>query len=156
MSMVRPDILFLCSAALRRIFLSLGMSILPLSSLRVILLRLLGVKIGRGCYVGFNIYVDTNFPSMIAIGDNVTISHGCYFVTHTMSPVTSPLSRIYQDVKPVVIQDGAWIGMNSLLLPGSFVHSNSMVGAGSVVTGYLPPNHLCVGNPCRAIRKLDL
>ena len=149
------DITFLAMAASRRLLLSVGMSILPFSSLRVMLLKSVGVKIGKGCYIGFNVYIDTNFPFLVSIGDNVTISHGCCFVTHTISPVDSPLSKLYSHLKPVTIHDGAWIGMNSMLLPGSSVGSNSMIGAGSIVTASMPSSHMCAGNPCQAIKELN-
>ena len=87
--------MFLIKAAFRRYFQIIGMSILPLSVMRVWILRLIGVKIGHGCYVGFNVEVDTNYPELLAKGDNVTISHRVSFITHTATLANSKLSSVY-------------------------------------------------------------
>jgi len=152
----RIGVWFLVTAALRRYSLMLGMNFLPLSSLRVCLLRLSGVRIGKGCYIGFNVMVDTNYPDLISIGNNVTISHNCTIITHTQTPVVSRLAAIYSQKKPVHIGNGSWIGMHSVLLPGATVEEDCFIGAGSVVTAQMPPKYLCAGNPCKPIKKLPL
>lgn len=147
---------FLVAAALRRYSFMLGMNFLPLSILRIYLLRLSGVRIGQGCYIGFNVMIDTNYPDLISIGNNVTISHNCTIITHTQTPATSRLAKIYSQKKSVRIGNGSWIGMNSVLLPGATVEEDCFIGAGSVVTTQMPPKYLCAGNPCKPIKKLPL
>lgn len=147
---------FVLSAAIRRYVLLVGMNLLPLSSLRVLLLRISGVRIGQGCYIGFNVFVDTNFPDLISIGNNVTVSHNCSLITHTISPVQSQLAMLYQQRRPVLIDSGSWIGMNTLLLPGAKVGSDCFIGAGSVVAGQMPSKYMCAGNPCKPIKRLTL
>jgi len=39
------------------------------------------------------------------------------------------------------------------VLPGVTIGDNAIIGAGSVVTKYVPPNTLSVGNPCKVIRN---
>jgi len=146
----------LAIAAVRRYALMLGMLLLPFSTLRVLLLRLCGVTIGEGCYVGFNVVCDTNFPSLIRIGRDVTISHDVVIYTHTATPAASRLGRRYHVVKPVTIGDGAWIAANTLILPGVEIGQNCMIGAGSVVTRSTDPDSLYAGNPARKIKSLDL
>lgn len=109
----------LLQAAFRRYCMMVGMSLLPLSFLRVWVLRLCGVKMGKGCYIGFNVICDTNFPSLIEIGNNVTISHNTLIYSHTATPAASYLSNIYNDIKKVKIGDGAWIGAGCTILPGA-------------------------------------
>jgi len=142
---------FLAAAAVRRYILLIGMNILPLSIMRVWLLRLCGVTIGADCYVGFGVMVDTNYPNLIKIGNHVTISHGCTFVTHTQSPVScSALKKTINDVCEIVIYDGAWLGLNVILLPGAIVRTNCLIGAGSVVPALeTKANSLYAGNPAR-------
>jgi acetyltransferase-like isoleucine patch superfamily enzyme len=149
---------FLLKAALRRyliiIFFRLGLA--PTSFMRVIVLRMIGAKVGRGCYVGFDISLDTNYPELISIGDNVTISHSCTMLSHTASPVTSKLSAYYSSVDPIVISNGAWIGANVILLPGTEVGADTFVAAGSVVHGKLDPASLYAGNPAILKKRLAL
>lgn len=56
--------------------------------------------------------------------------------------------------REVVIGRRVWIGMNSLILKGSRIGDNSIIGAGSVVSGDIPSNCMAAGNPARVIRML--
>jgi len=141
-------------AAFRRYVLAFGMAAIPFSGARVVLLRLCGVKIGRGCYVGFHVICDTNFAEKITIGDNVTISHGTQIYTHTMTPARSHLASLYRTVKPVHIGEGAWVGANCIILPGACIGRDCLIGAGSVVAKNTEPCSVYAGNPCRKIKSL--
>ncbi len=46
-----------------------------------------------------------------------------------------------------------WIGGNVAILDGITIGEGCVIGASSVVTRSLPPYTICVGNPCRPIRK---
>ena len=111
--------------------------------------------IGNGNYIGFNVFPDTNFPSLIKIGSNVTISHNVSFYTHTATPVKSYLSNKYNLSKEIVVKDGAWIGAGSIILPGSIIEENCFIGAGSVLRGNTKKYALYAGNPCKQIKFLN-
>ena len=132
------------------------MAILPLSLLRVFLLRFCGVQVGNGCYIGFNVICDTNYAELVKIGDNVTISHNTVIYAHTASPVDSPLSELYNQVLSVTIENGAWIGAGCIVLPGVTIAQDCMVGAGSVVARSTEPSSLYAGNPCKMIKVLSI
>lgn len=57
--------------------------------------------------------------------------------------------------RPVLIEDGVWIGSGSTILPGVTVGQNSVIGAGSVVVKDIPANSIAVGNPCRVIKNIE-
>ena len=57
--------------------------------------------------------------------------------------------------KEVVIEDNVWIGEKSIILKGSSIGKNSIIGAGSVVNGVVPENVVFAGNPAREVKKLD-
>ena len=139
-------------AAFRRYVMACGMFLIPFSGLRVLLLKCCGVKVGRGCFIGFNVICDTNFAEQITIGDNVTISHNTLIFAHTATPAKSHLATVYNKVAPVRIDDGAWIGANCTILPGVTIGRDCMVGAGSVVTKNTDALCLYAGNPCRKIK----
>lgn len=126
----------------------------PFSCWRAFLLKLCGVKVGCGCYIGFNVICDTNFAEQITIGHNVTISHNTLIFAHTVTPAKSYLATVYNKVAPVRIEDGAWIGANCTILPGVTIGRDCMVGAGSVVTRNTDPLCIYAGNPCRKIKEL--
>ncbi len=56
--------------------------------------------------------------------------------------------------RPVVIEDDAWIGFGSILLPGVRIGAKSIVGAKSVVHTDIPPRVIAAGNPARVIRAI--
>ena len=58
-------------------------------------------------------------------------------------------------VRPVTIGDNVYIGMNAIILAGSHIGNNVIIGANSTVTGSIPDNCVAVGSPCRKIYSLD-
>jgi acetyltransferase-like isoleucine patch superfamily enzyme len=67
-----------------------------------------------------------------------------------------PETRFISDTsafdKEVKIGCNVWIGMNTLVLKGSVIGDNSIIGAGSTVTGEIPPNCIAAGNPAIPIK----
>jgi len=57
--------------------------------------------------------------------------------------------------KEVEIQENVWIGERSIVLKGSKIGKNSIIGAGSVVAGDIPENCIFAGNPAKFVKKLD-
>lgn len=53
--------------------------------------------------------------------------------------------------RPVVIEDNVWIGARAIILPGVRIRSNTVVGAGAVVTKSTPTNSIVGGNPAKVI-----
>ena len=56
--------------------------------------------------------------------------------------------------RPIVVGDNVWIGAGAKILPGVTIGSNSVIGAGSIVTKDIPEGVLAFGNPCRVQRRL--
>ena len=54
---------------------------------------------------------------------------------------------------PIHIDDGCFIGANSIILKGTTLGKNCVVGAGSVVSGKFPDNVIVAGNPARIIKE---
>ena len=55
------------------------------------------------------------------------------------------------------IEDACLIGMNSTILDGAVIGKESIVGAGSLVTGgkKFPPRSLILGSPAKVVRELS-
>ncbi|MDC0613351.1 acyltransferase [Akkermansiaceae bacterium] len=56
---------------------------------------------------------------------------------------------------PVLIEKGAFIGANCLILKGVTIGSKSVIGAGSVVTKSVPENQIWAGNPAKFINNIE-
>ena len=54
-------------------------------------------------------------------------------------------------IKPVIIEEGAFIGTMCIILKGVRIGKHSIVGAGSVVTNNVPDGEIWAGNPAKRI-----
>ena len=54
----------------------------------------------------------------------------------------------------VTIGDNVGIGGNTVIMPGVHSGSNTVIGAGSVVTKDIPDWVVAAGNPCRVIKQI--
>jgi len=115
------------------------------TALRRFLLRLGGIKIGKGSFVGMHGWFEDVYPHRITIGDNVTISFQVTLVAHGPKRDRSNMD--------IVIEDGAYIGCHVTVLPGVTIGKKAGVGAGSVVTKDVPAGAVVVGNPARILRQ---
>lgn len=91
--------------------------------------------------------------SSISIGKNVDIAPRVFIGTGThLIEMNSPNVAGEGINKDIVIENGVWIGANSIVLPGVKIGEKSIIGAGSVVVKDIPPYCIAVGNPCRPIK----
>lgn len=140
----------------RRFFCIKLASLCPFTSGRIFLYRLMGIQIGTDVYMGFDIELETNFPELVRIGNHVTISHRCIITAHMGSPSDTPVKNSYPlSAKPVIIEDGAWICIGAIVLPGVTVGKNAVVAAGAVVSRDVPANTMVAGIPARHVKDLD-
>lgn len=121
------------------------------------LLKRMGMKItGTPRYIAPSVHFDGNDLSLISIGNDTVISKNVEFLTHDFS-IARGLQAIDKKVaergkdefflKKIHIGNNCFIGLNSTLLPGCSIGDNVIVGAGSVVRGYIPDNVIIYGNP---------
>lgn len=110
------------------------------------------ISIGARTFVNYDCtFLDCN---TITIGEEVQIAPGVQIYTAT-HPLNAAERRSGAEFAlPVTIGDGVWLGGGTIVCPGVAIGSNTVVGAGSVVTKDLPPNVLAAGSPARIIRHL--
>ena len=113
--------------------------------LRKFLLRLGGLNVGKGGFIGMHGWFEDMVPHRVTIGDNVTMSFQVTLVAH--GPKADPSNM------DIVIKDGAYIGCNVTILPGVTIGEKAGVGACAVVTKDVPPGAIVVGNPARILRQ---
>ncbi|MCD6347251.1 MAG: acyltransferase [Bacteroidales bacterium] len=75
---------------------------------------------------------------------------------HGFSDGNKNSSKQELDMRPVIIEDEAHIGANSVVVPGVTIGRRCQIGAGSVVTKDVPPFSVAVGNPARVIKTFNL
>ena len=116
------------------------------------------------CDYGFHIEVGENFfanynctiidVAKVTIGDNCQLAPNVaiYTAGHPVHPDSR--NSLYEYGIGVTIGDNVWIGGNTVILPGVHIGSNTVIGAGSVVTKDIPDWVIAAGNPCKVIRKI--
>lgn len=111
--------------------------------------RHIGVKIGKNCFISTR-----NFgtePYLITIGDNVQITRGVHIFTHGGGNSVRKYIKDFDCFGKVVVEDWAYIGAASLILPGVTIGEGSLVAAGSVVTKSVPKYTVVGGNPAQCL-----
>ncbi len=111
------------------------------------------IKVGRNFYCNVDaVFLDTNW---ITIGNNVKIGPRVNLLTAGHPIDAAVRVSMLEFARPIVIGDNTWLGGNVTVLPGVTIGSNTVVGAGSVVTHDLPDNVVAVGNPARVLRVIS-
>lgn len=132
------------------------------------LLNLFGAKIGKGlviktkiriknpwrlvvgdnCWIGESVWID-NLENVV-IGNNVCLSQGAMLLTgnhnYTLSDFPYRLGKI-------ILEDGVWIGAQSIVCPGITCRSHAILTVNSVATKELLPWTINAGNPAVYIRE---
>lgn len=86
------------------------------------------------------------------IGANTKIFDNDFHPIDADERLSGDLTRL--KTAEVCIGDNVFIGCNCIILKGSKIGNNCVVGAGSVVHGEFPENTMLAGNPARVIRHL--
>ena len=134
---------------------------------RRFLLRLFGAQVGRGVKIrasaqitypwkvtiGAHTWIGDNAVlyslDNIGIGENCVISQHAYLCTgsHDMNSRSFDLV-----VKKIVVSNGAWVGLQSTILPGVTVGVMGVVGAKSLVNRDVGPNEVHYGIPAKFVK----
>lgn len=113
------------------------------------------IVIGRQCVLqgtAIVAYANVTIEDSVVFGPNVTImdSGGHPLLDRGADDEAARIS-----VRPVLIKEHSWIGMNAIVLPGVTIGKHAVVGAGSVVRSDVPDYAIAAGNPAVVIRYCD-
>lgn len=111
--------------------------------------RHLGVKIGENCFIATRAW--SSEPYLVTIGSNVQITRGVMIHTHGGGNAARKFLPDFDVFGKVEIKDWAYIGANSIIMPGVTIGEGALVAAGSVVTKSVAPYTVVGGNPARYI-----
>ncbi|WP_207562521.1 acyltransferase [Sulfurimonas aquatica] len=89
----------------------------------------------------------------LIIGNAVIIAGHSYISAagHIFSGMNDHIRFQGEIAKGIQIDDGVWIGARCVILDGTQLGENSIIGAGSIVTKSLNSNMVCYGSPCREV-----
>lgn len=141
---------------------------MPISSVKCMFLRAFGAKIGKGVvikpgvsvkypwrliigdysWVGEDVWID-NLDN-VSIGSNCCISQGAMLLCGNHNYKKSTFDLI---TKPIIIEDGTWVGAKSVVCPGVTLQERAILSVGSVATTDLNAEGIYQGNPALFKRK---
>ena len=127
-----------------------------------LILRVMGAEIGKGVvfkqrvvikypwfltvedetWIGENVWIDNLAP--VTIGKNCCLSQGSMLLTGNHNFKKNTFDLI---LKPIILEDGSWVGAKSTVCPGVVFGSHAVLSVGSVATSDLMPNSVYQGNP---------
>jgi len=140
----------------------------PFNGLKIFLLRLFGAKVGKDViikpsvnikypwrltignyiWIGENVWID-NLDEVI-IGDNSCISQGAMLLCGNHNYKKSAFDLI---TGKIILEDGVWIGAQSVVCPNVLCKTHSVLAVNSVATNNLDQYTIYQGNPAVKIRK---
>ena len=120
------------------------------------LLRFVGLNLnGTPRFIAKSVKFD-DF-NRITLGDRAVVSMNVHFLTHDYS-YTTALNAINENPKTdigifrnIFVGNNVFIGMNTILLPGTTIGDNVIIGAGSVLRGNIPADRAAFRRPQRLI-----
>lgn len=139
----------------------------PFSGLKVGVLRMFGAKIGRGVlikpavnikypwklkvgnhvWIGERVWIDN--LGEVTIGDNCCLSQGAMILCGNHNYKSTKFDLV---VKGITLEEGAWIGAQSVVCPGVTCHSHSVLAVGSIATQDLEAYSIYQGNPAEKVK----
>jgi putative colanic acid biosynthesis acetyltransferase WcaF len=142
--------------------------LLPFASLKRMILRFFGARIGKGVnikpkvnvkypwmlevgdyvWIGEGVWIDNLAP--VKIGANACVSQGALLLTGNHNYKKSTFDLI---MRPITLEEGAWIGAKATVCPGVTVHSHAILTVGSVATRDLDAYTIYSGNPAAKVKE---
>ncbi len=145
--------------------------LIPISDIKVFLLKLFGARIGSGVnikpcvnikypwklevgdyvWIGEKVWIDNLAP--VKIGANVCLSQGAMLLTgnHDYTKVGFDLL-----IGGIVLENGVWIGASAIVCPGITCHEHSILTVGSIATKDMEPYGIYQGNPALIVKKREI
>ena len=113
---------------------------------------------GRIKYIHSSVHIDTAYAPHIHIGDNCVFSVNTVILAHDFSVECGmaavgmgDLKNEKKTVRDVCIGNNVFVGAGCVILPGTQIGDNCIIGAGTVCSGTIPANSVVVGEKWKVI-----
>lgn len=118
----------------------------PSLTLKVVLYRFLGMRVGDGVSFGLEATPDVFFPELVTVRDDAVVGYDATVLCHEF------LQDEYRTGE-VVIGERAMIGAGAVILPGVEIGRDAQVAANSLVTEDVPPGTTVAGVPAEELER---
>ena len=140
----------------------------PFSRFKVTLLRMFGARVGRGVvikprvnikypwllevgnsvWIGESVWIDNLVA--VTLGNNVCLSQGAMLLTGNHNYKSQSFDLL---TGTITLEDGVWIGAQSVVCPGVICGTHAVLSVGSVATRPLEAYGIYQGNPAVKVRE---
>lgn len=116
-------------------------------------------NLGKGCRIGTNSGIGAfsfiGAAGGVSIGENVIMGQYASFHSENHCFDRSDVPIRVQGVtrEGIIIEDDCWVGSKVTFLDGCHVGRGSVIAAGAVVRGHIPPYSIAAGVPVRIIKN---
>jgi putative colanic acid biosynthesis acetyltransferase WcaF len=138
------------------------------SAAKRLVLGVFGAKVGRGVVIKPRVAI--TFPWKLTLGNNVWLGEECWLLNLDWITIGNNVcvsqraflctgNHDYKSLsfdlilKPIQVEDGAWIGASAWVGPGVRVGSHAVLTAGSITAHDLEPFGIYRGNPATLVKK---
>jgi acetyltransferase-like isoleucine patch superfamily enzyme len=113
------------------------------------------LKIGKSCLFSYGVIIQNT--NSIQIGNYVQIGEysSVRDTTHQYKKKGVPFKMQADVSNPIIIGNNVWIGKCCIIMPGTIIEDNVIIGANSVVKGTIKKSGIYAGAPIRFIKTLD-
>jgi serine acetyltransferase len=128
---------------INRLLHSLARRLPGSTTLRPALHRLRGVKIGKGVFIGEEVYIENEYPEAVEIREGAQIGLRTIILAHT------------RGTGEVVIGENAWLGPNVVVAAGAgrclTIGEGAVIGAGVVLNNDVAARTFVANAPPKAV-----
>lgn len=110
------------------------------------------IKLGSEISTNNNLFISC--LNYIEIGSNTLIGERVTIFDYEAHSVLPDKRKTIGEIGKVIIGKNVWIGSNVTILKDTFIGDNSVIAAGSIVTGKFPENVIVGGIPARVIKNI--
>lgn len=116
------------------------------------------IEIGNGVTIGSRCHLWAGHAKgRIVIGDDVLFGPEVMVTAATYRFNDGyPVTKKKMDEDDIIIGNDVWFGTRVIVVPGARIGDCSIIGAGALVRGEIPPMSIAVGQPARVIGQREI
>jgi acetyltransferase-like isoleucine patch superfamily enzyme len=126
--------------------------------IRPILWRIMGAKVGKDCFIGYEVWVDLTNTHLIEMEDHVHIANRCLLLCHQRIlsdyHIGDDYAKLPYKREKIILKKGCLLGMDTTVMPGVTIGEGAIVGSGSLVTTDIPAWTIAVGRPAKVVKTI--
>jgi len=109
------------------------------------------LEIGAHTWIGEDVWIDN--LAQVSIGEHCVLSQAAFLLTGSHDYTQENFDLV---LKPIVLENGTWIGAKATVCPGVTCKSHSVLAVGSVATKELDAYGVYQGNPAILKRQREI